>query len=235
MKKLKRRRYPAWFRNNVLAPWDHLWAGTLPRYVRDRYIVRFKIRPFQHIDGWLTVTEASALYRTAAALPPDGVVVEIGSWKGRSTYCLAKGLPAGGVVYAIDPFDASGEAGSAHTYQKRQGETPLLAQFEQRMTALGVMAQIRPLAGYSHQFVGQIPHIDFLFLDGDHSVAGTTADFEQYTPYLAPGGYLALHDYGPDKAEMGPVWVVENLVRPSGAYEHVGTFDSLWLGRKKGS
>lgn len=35
---------------------------------------------------------------------------------------------------------------------------------------------------------------DFIFLDGDHRLAGITADFEIYWPTLAPGGIMAIHD-----------------------------------------
>ena len=36
--------------------------------------------------------------------------------------------------------------------------------------------------------------IDFLFLDGDHTRAGIKADFEDYSPLVKPGGFIAFHD-----------------------------------------
>lgn len=41
------------------------------------------------------------------------------------------------------------------------------------------------------------PHIgqaDLLFIDGDHSYQGCTADLENWYPHLAPGGHIVLHD-----------------------------------------
>lgn len=38
------------------------------------------------------------------------------------------------------------------------------------------------------------PHLDFLFIDGDHSYAGAKADFELYGPLVRPGGLIAFHD-----------------------------------------
>jgi hypothetical protein len=36
--------------------------GIYSTYIEDRLIVRFKIRPFYGIEGWLKIEEAAALY-----------------------------------------------------------------------------------------------------------------------------------------------------------------------------
>jgi predicted O-methyltransferase YrrM len=40
--------------------------------------------------------------------------------------------------------------------------------------------------------------LDFLFIDGDHSLAGVASDFAMYAPLVRPGGLVALHDIIPD-------------------------------------
>lgn len=35
---------------------------------------------------------------------------------------------------------------------------------------------------------------DFLFIDGDHTEAGVTADYEDYRGFVRPGGIIAFHD-----------------------------------------
>lgn len=35
---------------------------------------------------------------------------------------------------------------------------------------------------------------DFLFIDGDHTVEGVTADYEDYREFVRPGGLIAFHD-----------------------------------------
>lgn len=36
--------------------------------------------------------------------------------------------------------------------------------------------------------------VDFLFIDGDHSVAGVEADYNDYKEFVRPGGIIAFHD-----------------------------------------
>ena len=38
------------------------------------------------------------------------------------------------------------------------------------------------------------PGPDFMFIDGDHSWEGIAADWEAWSPLVAPGGRIALHD-----------------------------------------
>jgi predicted O-methyltransferase YrrM len=61
------------------------------------------------VQGWLSYREGELLYNLAKNCSGKGVIVEIGSWKGKSTIWLAKGSKAGNnvSVYAIDPQSES--------------------------------------------------------------------------------------------------------------------------------
>ena len=41
----------------------------------------------------------------------------------------------------------------------------------------------------------EIPEIDLLFIDGDHSYAACSADLRNYLPKLKPNGLLLFHDF----------------------------------------
>ena len=47
------------------------------------------------IEGWISDEEAALLYQLATRCTGCGVIVEIGSWKGKSTMCLGKGTMQG--------------------------------------------------------------------------------------------------------------------------------------------
>jgi predicted O-methyltransferase YrrM len=62
-----------------------------------------------HVEGWLSEAQGRALFEAAAATTGRGAIVEIGSWKGRSTTWLASGARlAGQRVYAVDPVLSHG-------------------------------------------------------------------------------------------------------------------------------
>ena len=57
------------------------------------------------VEGWITRSESRLLYHLAKECTGKGVIVEIGSWKGKSTVFLSLGSKDGKNirVYAIDP------------------------------------------------------------------------------------------------------------------------------------
>jgi hypothetical protein len=191
--------------------------------------IRRLVRRYRPIDGFLTEGEAVALFRLANRTGRGTTVVEIGSWKGKSTYCLARGLQTGR-LHAIDPFDASGEPGSAETYAQQRGDRPLRYEFEHNLGVL--LDRVVIHQGFSREFITAFAAIDLLLIDGDHSVAGCRFDFENFGPKIVRGGYVVFHDYYPDRSDLGPTWVIENLVKPGGQFEEFLRADSLWVGRK---
>jgi predicted O-methyltransferase YrrM len=44
--------------------------------------------------------------------------------------------------------------------------------------------------------------VDFLFIDGDHSLEGVRADFDLYVPLVRDGGTVAIHDIVPGSREL---------------------------------
>jgi len=200
----------------------------LPDLVPDK-LIRGLIRRYRTIDGFLSSAEGVLLFRLANRLPRDAVVVEIGSWKGKSTYCLACGLRSGR-VHAIDPFDASGEPGSRETYEQTRTERPLREQFEANLAAFS--GKIRVHQGFSQAFSGAFAAIDLLLIDGDHSREGCAHDFTHYGPKLRSGGFVAFHDYYPHRPDFGPTWVIENLVKSDARFREHARADSLWVARR---
>src|SRR5215471_14050913 len=62
----------------------------------------------KQIEGYLLPGQEWWLYETASKLRDDAVIVEIGSFKGRSTACLALGcLGTSKQVFAIDTFNGN--------------------------------------------------------------------------------------------------------------------------------
>jgi predicted O-methyltransferase YrrM/glycosyltransferase involved in cell wall biosynthesis len=195
------------------------------------------IRNYDLIEGWLSPREAVQLYRLSRIKqdhPP--VVCEIGSWVGRSSYVLARGIdwhPAG-KVYCVDPFDGRGEAFSAILYQTHAERYPggQKAEFERNMKRFGIAAHIVSISMASENALEFVPNeIDLLFIDGDHSHEAVLRDFRLWGPRVRPGGWIAFHDVGAVHTN-GPKEVVEaHLVHSPNWEEHV-LVDELFAARR---
>ena len=193
--------------------------------------------PFASIDGWLTVDEAITLYELSRALPNEKpLAVEIGSWQGKSSVCLASGL-AGKFrprLCCIDPFDASGDAASADVYGTRaeQATGGLRATFEANLAAAGLLDVVEVHAGFSHDEARRfVEPIDLLFVDGDHAYDAVKQDFVDWAPKVRAGGFLVMHDVV-HREHDGPRRVVEELVRNDPLWVDCRYVDSMFVARK---
>ena len=146
------------------------------------------------VPGFLLENEARFLGMMAACAPRDGVIVEIGSFKGKSAVMLGKLAERYGFgpIIAIDP----------HNFYN--------AELEDHRTTLGATsydeflgnieaARVKPYVEVHRNFSAEVAKawdrpIRLLWIDGDHSYAGAKSDFDSFTPHLIPGGFVALHD-----------------------------------------
>jgi predicted O-methyltransferase YrrM len=132
------------------------------------------------VPGWLSDEEGEALYELARACTGKGAIVEIGSWKGKSTICLGLGSRAGsGVpIFAVDPHA-----------DYRHGE------FKDNIERAGIADLVTPVKGLSQEVVGGFDEaIELLFVDGSHEEDDVRDDFEQWVPKVVEGGVVAFHD-----------------------------------------
>ena len=108
---------------------------------------------YREINGWLSSREALGLYQVARLLPEKATVVEIGSWQGKSTYCILSGLKSG-KVYAIDPFNASGgEDWNEDEYQQKARGTDLLETFKTNLQKFMKKGKVEVRKGFQTNFM----------------------------------------------------------------------------------
>ena len=141
----------------------------------------------ERIPGLLTRKEASLLYVLARRCTGKGVIVEIGSWKGKSTACLGQGSRDGArvKVHAIDPFTGSSEHGDVYTFPE----------FQSNVKATGIESLVTPHPMTSKDAaVGWTEPIELLWIDGAHEYECVHLDYTLWEPHLIPGGVIAFHD-----------------------------------------
>jgi predicted O-methyltransferase YrrM len=145
---------------------------------------------FYVLDGYLHPLEGRFLYWLARNVPDGGLALEVGSYKGKSSCCLAAGLRKDARLACVDtwmihalPYDLTTDMmplflESSSSYRK-------MIETHRGLSAAVAASWNRP--------------IDLLFVDGDHSYDGCGSDIRAWLPFVRPGGWVAFHD----SAEVG--------------------------------
>lgn len=149
----------------------------------------FLVSPYQ--ERWL--------FETARCLPNNAIILEVGSYKGRSTACFAFGcIGTRRRVFVIDTFN-----GNAVDFFERN----FFEEFCQNMRRCGIESYITPLIGLSSVVAESWSKpIHLLFIDGSHRFEDVLTDFHVFFPHLIPGGIVAVHDVVEDWPGPSRAW-----------------------------
>lgn len=162
---------------------------------------------------------AERLASIAASVPDDQAVIEIGVFLAKTTVVLAAGARSGhgAHVYGVDPWDLPGQrAPYKWLHHPRKGKTRQLftqpATRERAEAAVADLDDVTLIQGFGadvgHEWTG--PPIGLLLIDGDHRAEHVRADWDAWSPHLAPNAVVAWDDYHADYD--GVVEVVDSLV-----------------------
>jgi predicted O-methyltransferase YrrM len=152
-----------------------------------------------------TAEEHAAIQRWAGG---RSTIVEIGVAEGVSAMALREGMPEQGTLNLIDPFHLSRVP--ALNFMKRAAR---------RAVAKSPRGNVIWIEKFSQEAVRDWnAPIDLLLIDGDHSESAVERDWNDWSPFVRPGGIVIFHDAcvfeggwpGPD---WGPVRLVNRLFR----------------------
>lgn len=169
--------------------------------LRERYFNKSKSNMSVNIekalkcDGFMTEKELLWLAENAR---DKKVIVEVGSWHGRSSRGLSDNTD--GVVYAIDTFNGSlNEQSTWHQSAKMMDGDHAFYEFLQNNLDLVQTGKIIPLRMSSKNASALFKEkgilADMIFIDADHTYEGVKRDLECWIPCLRDGGLLCGHDY----------------------------------------
>lgn len=114
-------------------------------------------------------------------------ICEIGTFKGGTTICFSLAAPNKATIVTIDMNITAEKQKSIKKFAKRG----------QRIVS--IKGDTRRLSTYlrtQYEFRGK--DIDFLLIDGDHSLEGVINDYVRYSPLVRKGGVIIFHDVHPD-------------------------------------
>jgi predicted O-methyltransferase YrrM len=171
-------------------------------------------------EGWLSEMEGKWLFYAVRSLANDTNIVEIGSFKGRSTCCLAAACRGSQKrVFAIDWFNGGPDLPNVHS----------LPDFSRNLERCGVSAYVEPVVGLSGKVAQSwCKPVHLLYIDGSHAYEDVLADFGGFFPHVVPGGVVALHDV---RDETWP-GVTRAWAEIKTHLTEVGYSESLGFGRK---
>lgn len=184
----------------------------------DQAIQTLRLQESQ-VLGWFEPLESVLLLRAASLLPEGSVVVEIGSFCGKSTRWMLTGTAfSGSKLFCVDTFESSDDgvpepgkqantAGALQILRRFQGKGGTLPIFLYNLMYClppDIAEDVEVIKSNSEE-AGKNwnrAKIDLLFLDSDHS--RVRQDLELWIPHMADHGLLCLHDSAPQCNIYGP-------------------------------
>lgn len=164
--------------------------------------------------GFMPLDEGDALHDAACSAArdlPELPFLEVGSYCGRSTVWLGAAARAcSTVVFAVDHHRGSEENQPGWEWHDESlidpevGLMDTLPHFRSTIARAGLEDVVIAVVGASPTVARfwKAP-LAFLFIDGGHGVEPARLDYELWTPHVAVGGILAIHDVFPDPADGG--------------------------------
>lgn len=150
------------------------------------------------ISGWM---DLDTLLMLAFEASRHIRLVEVGSWKGRSTVAMAHYLPPNGFLWCVDTFEGpENKAGFEMDFREviEFGPDFVLNQFKENTKDYSDKIQViqensatawktlQPLCASGY---------DMIFIDADHYYEKVKNDIINFGKILAPWGLLCGHDY----------------------------------------
>jgi predicted O-methyltransferase YrrM len=176
------------------------------------------------VEGWLTDSQAGRLWDAATRVSPRGRIVEIGSFRGRSTIVLAMAASEGVQLVAIDPHGGADRGPNEYDPDIPLGDQDYDV-FHANLDRAGVEHRVRHLRRQSHHALSEVQApIEMLYVDGAHRYRFAKRDIEQWGRRVEAGGTMLIHD---SYNAIGVMLAQLRLLFLSGEYRYVGRTGSL--------
>jgi predicted O-methyltransferase YrrM len=180
------------------------------------------------VDGWMTPGQAATLFDAARRCPPSGSIVEIGSFRGRSTIVLASAAPREAQIVAIDPH-AGNDRGPQEIAGFEDEASDDHAVFLANLERAGVADRVRHLRMFSDEALGHVDGpVDVLYIDGAHRYGPALADIRSWGDRVAEGGTMLIHD---SFSSIGVTLAILRALLLGSKFRYVGRSRSMTIYR----
>lgn len=174
-------------------------------------------------EDWYSAEQAAYVAYLAQSAPPDGAIVEIGCWEGRSTACIAQSV-APRVVHAVDHWKGNPDEHPDHPATEAAEERDVKATFVRNMELLTPKNTGWHHMGWRAWAALWDEPIAFLHLDASHDYDSVADCLRAVLPFLVPGAILCGDDLYADGVYRAVHDVLGNVQDVSGR---------LWVWQKE--
>jgi methyltransferase family protein len=152
------------------------------------------LRAIEGVEGWLSEDQARRLWNAAREVPAPGQIVEIGSFRARSTIVLSRAAAEGVQVVAIDPHGGGDRGPQEITPDQARGDEDNRV-FRANLEAAGVNGRVRHVRLMSDEAHDEVEGpIQMLYVDGAHRYGPARADIAAWGARVPVGGTMLVHD-----------------------------------------
>ena len=186
--------------------------------------------------GFMPPDEGTALFDQACTALPQGPVLEIGTYCGKSAiYLGAAASLVGGTVVTVDHHLGSEEHQPGWEYHDatlvdpRFNRFDTLGRFRETLAGAGLEEYVVAIVGRSTTVAALWnTALAMLFIDGGHTDEAAQNDYSGWARWVRAGGRLLIHDVFPDPADGGQApYRIFRRALDSGAFEERGSVGSL--------
>ncbi len=192
------------------------------------------MRTFVHFALWniglaAAETQTTPAERDCLARYASGKkkLAEIGVWHGVTTCRLRQAMAPDAILLAIDPYPVG---------RLRFSMPMIVARSEVGKVANGSVKWVRQTSVEAAGTLDPSEIFDFIFIDGEHTFEGLRADWTTWSPRLAQGGIVGLHDSRstPHRPipDAGSVRFTSEAIVNDARFELIDTVDSLTILRR---
>lgn len=154
------------------------------------------------IEGGGSARQCAALFiEIVKNVRPGSKIVEVGSWKGRSSVFASRAASVvNSKLYCVDSWEGSFLEGPDHPTVIQTKESKVFQEFKSNIRRYGCDNFVI-CRGLSKEVARRWTHgpIDFLFIDASHDYESVREDLEAWIPHLKTGSIICGDDWNQEE------------------------------------
>lgn len=209
-----------------------------PKYIKRtdwKKRIDFLNSSLSKLEGWFSPLQCAELFlQIVSSVQTNSKIVEIGSWKGRSSvFASHAAYLSHSKLYCVDTFKGNRGEGEQHATVIEALKSNIFEQFQKNIQTFGC-PNVVVCRGESSVIARNwdLGQIDFLFIDGSHDYESVIQDLSSWVPLLRPGGVVC-----------GDDWNIEEIPHLNGSVRQAfndffkrekpseGIFERFWIHR----